>query len=121
VVLALLRHPLAQVVSLGNASVATDQVAVAIAGFAVGLPGFAAVLLLTRASYARRETRSPALVAGAVAVVALVAMAVTASRAPTDVRIGAIGVAHGAAWTLGALGLATALLADLRRQREAVT
>ncbi|MFM7508373.1 MAG: murein biosynthesis integral membrane protein MurJ [Actinomycetota bacterium] len=121
VVLALLRHPLAQVVSLGNASVATDQVAVAIAGFAVGLPGFAAVLLLTRASYARRETRSPALVAGAVAVVALVAMAVTASQAPIDVRIGAIGVAHGAAWTLGALVLATALLADLRRQREAVT
>jgi len=121
VVLALLRHPLAQVVSLGNASVATDQVAVAIAGFAVGLPGFAAVLLLTRASYARRETRSPALVAGAVAVVALVAMAVTASQAPTDVRIGAIGVAHGAAWTLGALVLATALLADLRRQRKAVT
>jgi putative peptidoglycan lipid II flippase len=104
-VLVLARVPLAHVVAFGNAAVATDQVAVAVAGFAVGLPGFAAALLLTRASYAVGDTRNPTLVAVAVAALAVGAMVAAAAWASDEVRVGALGVAHALAWTVGAVVL----------------
>jgi len=108
------REVLAELVSLGNAAVATEEVSRAIAGFALGLPGFAAVLLLTRASYARGEVRSPTVVACAVAIVAAIAATVLARNVPADWRIAAIGAGHALAQSVGALVLSVLLVRDLR-------
>ncbi len=115
VVLVAAREVLAELVSLGNAAVATEEVARAIAGFALGLPGFAAVLLLTRASYARGEVRSPTVVACVVALVAAIAATVLARNVPADWRIAAIGAGHALAQSVGAFALVALLGRDLRR------
>ena len=110
------RGVLADLVSLGNAAVATSEVARAIAGFALGLPAFAAVLLLTRASYARGDVRSPTVVAVLVAGVAALAATVLARSAPDDWRIAAIGAGHALAQSVGAIALVGILVRDLRRR-----
>ncbi len=116
VVLVVARTPLAHLVTFGNASVATGEVALAVAGFALGLPGFALALHLTRASYARHDTRSPTVVAAGCALLAVVGMGAAASWAAPSDRIAAMGVAHGAAWTVGAALLALLLHRDLFRR-----
>jgi putative peptidoglycan lipid II flippase len=98
--------------ALGNASDRAGEVAVAIAGFAVGLPGYALVLFLTRVCYAYDDVRTPTLVNGVVTVVGAVAMAGLVSVGPAGDRIAMIGVGFGAAQWLGA-----ALLALVVRSR----
>lgn len=121
VVLVAGRDLLAELVSLGNAAVATEEVARAIAGFALGLPAFAAVLLLTRASYARGEVRSPTVVACGVAVVAAIATTILARNAPADWRIAAIGAGHALAQSVGALALTGLMVRDLRRHASSAS
>jgi putative peptidoglycan lipid II flippase len=86
-------------------------VAPALAAYAVGLIGYAALHLLTRASYAAGDTRTPALVNMAVAVSGSVLMLVLfglVADSPTG-RMVAIGVAHSVALVAGAVALGTAV------------
>ncbi len=116
VVLVVARTWLADLVSLGNAAVATDEVARAIGGFALGLPAFAAVLGLTRASYARGDVRSPTIVAVLVALTTAGVATWLAEVSAPDWRIAAIGAGHAVAQTVGAVVLVVLLLRDLRRR-----
>ena len=85
-------------------------VARTLAAYAVGLAGYAGLHLLTRASYAAGDTRTPALVNAAVAVAGS-ALAVTlfalASSGPD--RMVALGLAHSLAMVGGALALGVLL------------
>lgn len=104
--------PLSELMALGNASGRAGEVAGAIAGFAVGLPGYALVLFLTRVCYAYDDVRSPTLVNAVVTVVGAVLMALFVAAGGAADRIALIGVGFGAAQWVGA-----ALLALVVRSR----
>ena len=80
-------------------------VAGALAAYALGLGGYAGLHLLTRASYAAGDTRTPALVNVGVAVGGSVLMAVLAATASASGRMVAIGVGHSVAMLAGAVAL----------------
>ena len=108
-----LSGPIADLVALGNASGRTTEVAGAIAGFALGLPGFSMLLFLTRVNYSYANTRTPTMVNLVVAVVGSIVMAVLVTIAPDPDRITVIGVGYGVAQTVGALLLALAVRSQL--------
>ncbi|HEV2760237.1 MAG TPA: lipid II flippase MurJ [Acidimicrobiales bacterium] len=83
----------------------TRLVAAALAAYALGLGGYAGLHLLTRASYAAGDTRTPALVNVAVAVVGSALMAALSATASGTGRMVAIGVAHSVAMVGGAVAL----------------
>jgi len=91
---------------------AVALVARVLAAYALGLAGYAGVQLLTRASYACDDARTPALVNLGITVVATVAMAVGFAATSGDDRVVALGVAHSAAMLAGA----GVLLALVRRR-----
>jgi putative peptidoglycan lipid II flippase len=113
--LAALSGPIAHVVALGNASDRVLEVSGAVAGFAIGVPGFALVLLLTRVSYSYQDTRTPTLVNVGVAVLGTLVMAVLVSVVPDVDRITALGVGYGSAQLVGAAVLAIAIRARVHR------
>jgi putative peptidoglycan lipid II flippase len=82
-------------------------VAPALAAYALGLAGYAGLHLLTRASYAAGDTRTPALVNLGVAVSGSVLMLVLFGLVADSStgRMVAIGVAHSAALMAGAVAL----------------
>lgn len=80
-------------------------VAGALAGYAFGLAGYAGLHLLTRASYAAGDTRTPALVNVGVAVCGSVLMAALSALVSSSGRMVAIGVAHSVAMVIGAVAL----------------
>jgi len=84
-------------------------VAGALAGYAVGLIGYAGLHLLTRASYAAADTRTPALVNVGVAVAGSVLMVVLTAAVSESGRMVAIGVAHSVAMVAGAVALGVAV------------
>ncbi len=84
-------------------------VAGALAGYALGLAGYAGLHLLTRASYAAADMRTPAIVNVAVAVVGSVLMAVLTAVVSESGRMVAIGVAHSVAMVAGAVALGVAV------------
>lgn len=84
-------------------------VAGALAGYALGLIGYAGLQLLTRASYAAADMRTPAVVNVGVAVAGAVLMAVLTAVVPASSRMVAIGVAHSVAMVAGAVALGMAL------------
>ncbi|MBS1837829.1 MAG: hypothetical protein JST64_09050 [Actinobacteria bacterium] len=104
-----LATPLAHVLALGHAAERVAEVGGAIAGFAVGVPGFALVLLFTRVAYSYQDTRTPTLVNLAVAVVGVVVMSVLVSIAPDADRITVVGIGYGAAQLVGAAALAASV------------
>jgi putative peptidoglycan lipid II flippase len=113
--LAALSGPIAHVVALGNAEERVIEVAGAVAGFAVGVPGFALMLLLTRVAYSYQDTRTPTLVNLGVAVLGTVLMAVLVSVVSDVDRVTALGAGYGAAQLLGAAVLAGAIRSHLHR------
>jgi putative peptidoglycan lipid II flippase len=115
-----LSGPIADLVALGNASGRTTEVAGAIAGFAVGLPGFSLLLFLTRVSYSYANTRTPTVVNLVVAVVGSIVMALLVTVAPDPDRITVIGVGYGVAQTVGALLLALAVRSQLHEHAARV-
>jgi len=80
-------------------------VAGVLAGYALGLAGYAGLHLLTRASYAAGDTRSPAMVNVGVAVGGSALMAVLSALASGSGRMVALGVAHSVAMVAGAVAL----------------
>ncbi len=78
------------------------QVAGTLAGFAPGLVGYSLFLLASRVSYARDDTRTPALVNLGVVAGGSVAMAAAFAVAPDRHRVAALAVAHSAAYLVGA-------------------
>lgn len=78
-----------------------------LAAFAVGLPFFSAFQLLTRTSYATGDSRTPALINIAVAVVNLGVAAVLAFT--FDLGVPGLALGHAASYLVGAAALAAAL------------
>lgn len=78
------------------------QVAGALAGFSPGLVGYALFLFASRVSYARHDTRTPAVVNLGVVAVGSLVMAVGFAVAPDRHRVAALAVGHSAAYLGGA-------------------
>ncbi|MDQ6728505.1 MAG: hypothetical protein M3066_20435 [Actinomycetota bacterium] len=87
----------------------TTLVARALAAYAIGLIGYAGLQLLTRASYATGDTRTPALVNLGVAAGGSALMVVLFASVSGTGRIVALGVAHSVAMVGGALTLGVLL------------
>jgi putative peptidoglycan lipid II flippase len=100
-----LSGPLGELMARGNASDQTQAVAGAIAGFALGLPGFSMLLLLTRAAYADGDTRSPTLVNLVVVAVGVTAMSVGVASVSDADRVTALALGYALANTVGAMVL----------------
>jgi putative peptidoglycan lipid II flippase len=101
-----LAGPGLRVIELGALDDAGSRlVAAALAAYALGLAGYAGLHLLTRASYAAGDTRSPALVNVGVALAGSALMATLWAMASGTGRMVAIGVAHSVAMVGGAVAL----------------
>ena len=83
----------------------TRLVASVLAAYLVGLVGYSAFFLLTRACYALDDVRSPTVVNLAVTVGAVVAMAASSAVAHGDARVVVLGLAQAAAVSLGSVVL----------------
>lgn len=117
VLIGVLARPVLEVVRIGNLDVAgADLVATTTTGYMVGLLGYGAFFLLTRAAYALGDTRRPTLV-GFVATLAGVAVLVVGTGlADGDDRVLVLGLAH----ALVASASAGATLVILRRELGAI-
>jgi putative peptidoglycan lipid II flippase len=87
----------------------SSLVARALAAYALGLAGYAGLHLLTRASYAAGDTRTPALVNVGVAAGGALLMVTLFGLADGRGRMVAIGVAHSVAMVAGAVALGVAV------------
>ena len=111
-----LAGPLAHLVAYGNAAGRYDELSLAIAGFAIGLPAFSLVLFLVRVAYSYGDTRSPAFVALAMVVLggaAMVAMVQIGSGAD---RVALIGAGYAVAQCVGLVGLSWVVRSKLHRE-----
>ncbi len=86
--------------------------AAALASLALGLYPYSAFLLFARASYARGDSRTPAIVAVLTAIVGAVFIIVVGSSVEGNARVAALGFGHTVAYVLGA-----AVLGILLRRR----
>jgi len=111
-----LAGPLSHLVAYGNASGRYHELALAIAGFAVGLPAFSLVLFLVRVAYSYGDTRSPAVVALVMVVLGSAAMVATVQLGSGADRIALIGVGYAVAQCVGLVGLAAVVRGHLHRQ-----
>lgn len=80
--------------------------------FALGLPGYSAFLVITRAHYARQDTRTPAIVNGLAIVIASVTGPLLFVFLPDDWRVPGLALAHSIAFTTCLVPLARPLLTD---------
>jgi putative peptidoglycan lipid II flippase len=76
-----------------------------LAAYLVGVIGYSTFFLLTRASYALDDARSPTMVYLWVTVAAIIAMGVASAAVDGHGRVVALGLIHGVAVTLGSVGL----------------
>jgi putative peptidoglycan lipid II flippase len=83
--------------------------AAGVAAFGAGLLAYGTFLLLTRAWYALGDTRTPAVAALVSAALGSVAMLVAAQLTTGTALLTALGLAHSAAFAIGALHLGIAL------------
>jgi len=99
-----LAEPAMRVVAFGRATTSggVDLLAAGLASLAVGLFAYGAFLLLARAYYALGDSRTPAVVGLATAVVGVGVMAAAAPFAHGAARVAALGLGHSAAYVLGA-------------------
>jgi putative peptidoglycan lipid II flippase len=105
-----LAWPIVHIAAFGDARTGgLAPLAHALAAFAPGLVGYGLVYLLTRASYAVDDARTPflAIVAGSAA--GIVAMIVAAAWAPSSERAAALAVGYGIAYLVATVILAVAL------------
>jgi putative peptidoglycan lipid II flippase len=101
-----LAHPALRLLQLGNLdTAATALVARVLAAYALGLGGYAGLHLLTRASYAMGDARTPALVQAGVTAAGAALMLVWSSAASGGQRVVVLGLAHSLVTTAGAAGL----------------
>lgn len=113
-----LAGPVAHLVAFSNASAQIPEVTGATAAFALGLPGFSIVLLLTRAAYARGDTRSPTLVNLIVVLIGTAAMILLTRVVEDQHRIAAIGLGYAIGQTVGAAVLTWATGKRLRQDGQ---
>ncbi|MGI9032944.1 MAG: murein biosynthesis integral membrane protein MurJ [Acidimicrobiales bacterium] len=96
-------RPALSVVRFGHLDVAgVGLTARVLAAYAFGILGYAGLQLLTRASYALGDTRTPALVYAGVAGGGSLLMALAFAAASGDDRVVVLGLAHSAAMMAGA-------------------
>lgn len=108
--------PLMRVVAFGRASHSGPAlIAAGLASLSVGLLPYAALLLFARAFYALGDSRTPAVVAVASAVVGVGVMVILAAPAHGAARVAALGLGHSSAYALGALVLGVLLRRRLGR------
>jgi len=80
-------------------------VASVLVAYMVGLLGYSAFFLLTRASYAIDDVRSPTMVYLWTTVAAIIGMAIASSLADGSAKVVVLGLVHGVAVSLGSVGL----------------
>jgi putative peptidoglycan lipid II flippase len=85
----------------------------ALVGLAVGVPVYGGFLLLTRVSYALGNSRTPAVASVVVAVLGAAGMLAAAARTDGSDTLVLIGIAHTAAYALGAVALAARLRGEV--------
>ncbi|HET6967970.1 MAG TPA: lipid II flippase MurJ, partial [Ornithinibacter sp.] len=114
-VLAALSAPIMSVLAFGEAADGDGPVILgaALLGLAIGVPVYGGFLLLTRVAYALGDSRTPALASIGAAVLGGTAMLVAAVAADGADRLVAVGLAHTAAYALGAIALALRLRPDV--------
>ncbi len=101
--------PAMNLVAFGAARDGIDLLAAALASLAVGLFVYSAFLLLARAYYALGDSRTPAIIAIATAVVGAAVMAVGGAVTEGAARVAMLGVGHSVAYLLGTLILLVGL------------
>ena len=114
--LAALARPGLLLVAFGALTSGGPLVARTLAAYAVGLIGYSAFQLLTRACYAEGDTRTPTLVNLAVAGIGSLVMVVWSGAVDGGDRVVVLGLAH----SLVQLGGAAALLVILARRLPAL-
>ncbi len=110
-----LAGPLADLIAFGEARSGdgVELIAAALASLGLGLLPYGAYLMLARAWYARGDSRTPALVASATAVLGVLFMVGVASSADGTGLVAGLGLGHGLAFALAALVLAVGLRRDV--------
>lgn len=94
-------RPATSLVSFGEARGFSTEIANATIAFAPGIVGFGLMLYFTRALYARGDSRSPALVNGAVVIIAAVAMLTVVQTLSPDTLVSGLALTFGAAQIVG--------------------
>jgi putative peptidoglycan lipid II flippase len=106
VLMAVTAAPMLSIIRVGQLNGHGSQlVAAVLAAYMTGLLGYSSFFMLTRASYAIDDVRSPTTVYLAVTTAAIILMAVTSNLVHGDARVVVLGLAHGLATTIGAFGL----------------
>lgn len=114
VLIGVLARPILEVVRLGNLDAAgADLVALTTSGYVVGLVGYGALFLLTRAAYALGDTRRPTLVSLATTLLGIVGLVVGTAVVEGDARVLVLGLAHAGVVTIGAVVVLSLLRRDL--------
>ncbi len=106
--LAAFSAPVMAVLAFGEASEGggPELLGAALLGLALGVPVYGGFLLLTRVAYALGDSRTPALASVTTAALGAVGMLVAAASTDGPDRLLLIGIAHTAAYALGAVALA---------------
>lgn len=106
VLMAVTAAPMLSIIRVGQLNArGSELVAAVLAAYMTGLLGYSSFFMLTRASYAIDDVRSPTTVYLAVTTAAIILMAVTSTLVHGDGRVVVLGLAHGLATTIGAFGL----------------
>ena len=99
--------PAMRVVSFGRAArTGPALIAAALGWLAIGLFSYSALLLFARAFYALGDSRTPAIVAVASAMVGVATIAVGAPFTHGTARVALLGAGHSVAYSIGAIVLA---------------
>ena len=108
-----LAAPVMAVLAFGEAAEAggPELLGAALVGLAIGVPAYGGFLLLTRVAYALGNSRTPAVASVVVAVLGGAGMLVAASLTDGPDTLVLIGLAHTAAYCVGAIALAVRLRA----------
>jgi putative peptidoglycan lipid II flippase len=106
VLMAITAAPVLSIIRIGQLDAHGSRlVAAVLAAYMTGLLGYSSFFMLTRASYAIDDVRSPTTVYLAVTAAAIGLMALTSALVDGDARVVVLGLAHGLATTVGAFGL----------------
>src|SRR5439155_3990129 len=102
--------PVMRVLAVGNSRHDADLFAAALASLGVGLFTYGTFLFFARAMYALGDSRTPAIIAGASALVGAAVMVVGGLTFERDTaKVAALGLGHSAAYFIGTLALGAVL------------
>ncbi len=101
--------PAMRVAAFGASKGGAGLLAAALASLALGLFPYSAFLLFARASYALGDSKTPAIIALVTALIGAAAMFGIGAFVHGDALVGALGIGHTVAYTLGAVAMGVAL------------